>query len=110
MQARNFYIGVLWFLGSLMLSIFNDTITKYMGMRLHPFEVAFFRFLFSVLTLLPFVLHQGIGSLKSNNLHIHLARGGLLFFGLAGWSYALTKTYMGIATVISFTIPFFFGI
>lgn len=44
---KTYSIGLGWFLLSLVSSSANDVMSKYLGNRLHSFEVAFFRF-FSV--------------------------------------------------------------
>jgi S-adenosylmethionine uptake transporter len=82
-------------------------ISKYVGGNLHSFEVSFFRFLFSALGLVPFIIYQGVGSIKSYNIFVHFIRGVLLFFGITAWTYGLSLTHVSTATVVSFSIPIF---
>jgi S-adenosylmethionine uptake transporter len=106
-KLRSYFIGVSWFLLSLVSSSFNDVISKYAGVRLHSYEITFFRFLFGTMTLLPFVFFYGINTLKTSRPTVHFFRGVLLFLGIAGWTYGLTIAPVTTATVVSFTIPIF---
>ena len=106
-SSKNYFVGVGWFLLSLGCSVINDSISKYTGNDLHSFQVSFFRFLFSALTLIPFVLYNGISTLRSSRPAVHMMRGAILFFGITAWTYGLTIAPMVSATIISFTIPLF---
>lgn len=101
------FIGASWFVLILVSSSINDVISKYTGMRLHSYEITFFRFTFGTLTLLPFVMYYGVTTLKISRSLIHFYRGLLLFLGMAGWIYGLTIAPVTTGTVITFTIPIF---
>ena len=50
-NIRSYLIGIGWFILSLFTSSANDIISKYVGLRVHSFEIGFFRFLFGAITL-----------------------------------------------------------
>ncbi|MCC8377583.1 MAG: DMT family transporter [Rickettsia endosymbiont of Graphium doson] len=104
---KTYSIGIGWFLLSLVSSSANDVMSKYLGTRLHSFEVAFFRFFFSSIVLLPFVAYYGKNTLKTSRPFVHILRGLLLFFGMTSWTYGLSIAPVTTATVISFSIPLF---
>lgn len=104
---KTYSIGIGWFLLSLVSSSANDVMSKYLGTRLHSFEVAFFRFFFSSIVLLPFVAYYGKNTLKTSRPFAHILRGLLLFFGMTSWTYGLSIAPVTTATVISFSIPLF---
>ncbi|MCZ6902090.1 MAG: DMT family transporter [Rickettsia endosymbiont of Ixodes persulcatus] len=104
---KTYLTGIGWFLLSLVSSSANDVMSKYLGTHLHSFEVAFFRFFFSSIVLLPFVAYYGKNTLKTSRPFVHILRGLLLFFGMTSWTYGLTITPVTTATVISFSIPLF---
>ncbi|WPY00875.1 EamA family transporter [Candidatus Trichorickettsia mobilis] len=106
-KLRIYFIGIGWFVLSLVSSTLNDVISKYAGLRLPSFEVAFFRFFFSTITLIPFIWYYGKDTLKTSNPFIHVIRGVLLFFGMTSWTYGLTIAPITTGTVISFAIPLF---
>jgi S-adenosylmethionine uptake transporter len=104
---KKYFIGISWFILSLVSSVTNDLITKYTGMRLPVYEVTFLRFLFSTLTLIPFIFYAGKDSLKSERPLIHIFRGALFFFGITIWTHGLVVAHITTATLVSFTIPLF---
>lgn len=104
---KTYLTGIGWFLLSLVSSSANDVMSKYLGTRLHSFEVAFFRFFFSSIVLLPFVFYYGKNTLKISRPFVHILRGLLLFFSMTSWTYGLTIAPVTTATVVSFSIPLF---
>jgi len=106
-KLNTYFAGISWFMLSLVSSVTNDIIAKYLGLRLHSFEVAFFRFLFSALILVPFILYYGKHTLKTTRPFVHIMRGVLLFFGMTSWTYGLSIAPVTTATVISLAIPLF---
>lgn len=106
-KFRSYFIGVAWFLLSLITSSFNDIISKHTGVRLPSYEITFFRFLFGTITLIPFIVYYGFDTLKTSRPTIHFFRGLLLFLGIAGWTYGLSIAQVTTATVVSFVIPIF---
>jgi S-adenosylmethionine uptake transporter len=106
-RLRSYFVGVAWFILSLLSSSLNDIISKYVGVRLHSYEITFFRFMFGTMTLMPFILYYGIGTIKTSRPMIHFTRGFLLFLGIAGWTYGLSIAPVTTATVVNFTIPIF---
>ena len=106
-KLRFYFIGVAWFILSLVTSSINDVISKYAGLRLHSYEITFFRFMFGTITLIPFIFYYGVGTLKTSRPFVHFVRGVLLFGGMAGWTYGLSIAPITTGTVITFTIPIF---
>lgn len=106
-KLNTYFVGIGWFILSLVTSVINDITAKYLGLRLHSFEVAFFRFFFSALILVPFIFYYGKQTLKTNRPFIHIVRGVLLFFGMTSWTYGLTIAPVTTATVIGLAVPLF---
>ncbi|MCP5363466.1 MAG: DMT family transporter [Rickettsiaceae bacterium] len=106
-RLRSYFTGITWFILSLITSSINDVISKYLGLRLHSYEVTFFRFTFGTISLIPFIFIYGVDTLKTIRPFVHCIRGGLLFLGMAGWTYGVTIAPITTGTVITFTIPIF---
>ncbi|MBL3285249.1 DMT family transporter [Rickettsiales endosymbiont of Paramecium tredecaurelia] len=106
-KLQSYIIGVLWFLLSLISSNLNDVISKYVGNNLHSGQVAFLRFFFSTVTLIPFILHSGLEAARTSHVCIHIIRGVLLFFGIGLWIYGVNLVPLTTATVVSFSVPLF---
>lgn len=106
-RSAKYLIGISWFLLSLLVSNLNDVTAKYLGGNLHPTQVAFLRFLFGTLSLLPFMLYYRATSFKTSRPLVHVARGTLLFFGISIWIFGLNFIHITAATILTFTIPLF---
>ncbi|MDE5058116.1 DMT family transporter [Wolbachia endosymbiont of Drosophila bocki] len=106
-RLRAYLFGVIWFILSLLSSVANDTISKYLSLHLQSFEITFFRFLFTTITLVPFMFYYGIEAFKTSQISIQITRGALLFCGMVLWTYGLTTFPIVTATIISFSIPLF---
>lgn len=102
-----YFKGIAWFILSIVISNLNDVMTKYLGTSLHPVQVAFLRFLFGTLSLLPFMVYFGKKSFKTSRPSLHIARGALLFVGISIWCFGLNIIPIVSATLLTFTIPFF---
>ncbi|WP_010407367.1 DMT family transporter [Wolbachia endosymbiont of Nasonia vitripennis] len=106
-RLRAYLFGCIWFILSLLSSVANDTISKYLSLHLQSFEIIFFRFLFTTITLVPFMFYYGIETFKTSQISTQITRGGLLFCGMTLWTYGLTVFPIVTATIISFSIPLF---
>ncbi len=109
-RLRAYLLGVTWFILSLLSSVANDTISKYLSLHLQSFEVIFFRFLFSTITLVPFMLYYGREAFKTSQISIQITRGVLLFVGITLWTYGLAifshsncNNYKFFYTIICYT-------
>jgi S-adenosylmethionine uptake transporter len=104
---KQYLLGITWFIASLVISCGNDVITKYLGTNLHPMQVAFLRFFFGTLSLLPFMLYNGKQAFQTSRPIIHIIRGTLLFVAITIWCFGLNIVPILSATLLTFTIPFF---
>lgn len=97
---------ILILLSCLCFSILGGII-KYTSSSLHAFEQAFFRNIFSIFLLLPFVIQQKINPLRTEKKKFFFIRsffGGLTML-LLFWSYTLIPLSQAMA--ISFSTPLF---
>lgn len=104
---RNYLNGISWFILSLMVSNINDVIAKMLGESTPYQTIAFFRFLFGALTLVPFMMYFGKHSFATERPLLHLARGTILFLAISIWIYGLNLVPISTATLTTFTIPLF---
>jgi drug/metabolite transporter (DMT)-like permease len=82
-------------------------LVRYVSGELHPFEIAFFRSLFGLLTLLPLVLRYGLGAWVSAQPRLQLLRGAISGTSLMCWFYGLSIVPLAEATALSFTNAIF---
>lgn len=106
-NSKGYFQGIFWMVLVCIISSLNDVLTKYVGSRLSGAEVAFFRFFFSTLVLLPFMLAKGKESFITRYPKAQGIRALLLVFAMTAWSYGVASLPLTLATTISFTVPFF---
>ena len=97
-----YFTAIYWFLLSMVSNVGNDIISKYV--KLHFFEITFFRFFFASILFIPIILCKK-KDIVSFNVSIHLIRGVILFFATASWTYGLSIVPVTTATVIGSSIP-----
>lgn len=106
-QNRQYLLGITWFILSIVISNVNDIIMKKLGYDLHPMQVAFCRFFFGTMSLIPLMIYFGKKSFVTKRYYIHITRGVLLFFGISIWCFGLSIVPITTATILTFTIPLF---
>ena len=106
-EFYNYMVGISWFLLSLLISCLNDVIAKYTTDNVHIWQVAFLRFFFGTVTLIPFMFFYGIKSFHTSRIFMHFIRGLILFFAISLWIYGLKIMPISTVTLVSFTIPIF---
>jgi drug/metabolite transporter (DMT)-like permease len=80
---------------------------RVLGADLHPFEINFFRSVFSLLMLTPMILRHGFRHLRTPRLGLHALRG--LISGCAQLSIFMALVMIPLAQIsaLSFTAPLF---
>lgn len=99
--------GAAWFVCVSIVSALNDALIKMTGLRLSGIEITFFRFFFSCVTLLPFMLRGGLGSFRTAHWGVHGVRSLFLFMAMAPWCYGIIALPLSLVTTLSFTTPLF---
>jgi S-adenosylmethionine uptake transporter len=106
-NSKGFLQGIFWMLLVCVISNMNDVLIKCVGSRLPGIEVAFFRFFFSTLWLLPFMLARGKGAFRTPYPKVHFVRSLLLVLAVAPWCYGVASLPLTLATTLAFTTPLF---
>ncbi len=99
--------GALWIVFAGILFSIMAAMVKALGTRLDSFQVAFFRALFGLVAVLPFLWGGRVGQLKTRRPLMHLARGVMGASAMMGGFYAITHLPLADATALSFTRPLF---
>lgn len=108
LNSKGFPQGAFWSILTCLVSVSNDVIVKLVGTRLDGLEISFFRFLFSMLTVLPFMIAKGRESFKTTNPSMHWWRAIVGVAAIALFTYGLIFVPLAEVTVFSFTQPLFF--
>ncbi len=80
---------------------------RHVAEDMHPFQVAFFRNIFGLAVLLPFILRSGFSIFRTTRLRLHAARAVLQTTGMLLFFTALTLAPLTEVVALSFTSPLF---
>ncbi len=105
---KGYLQGVFWALMICVVSSTNDVLMCFLGERLHTVQIMFFRFLFSMLTVLPLMLRHESNLFKTTQPKTHVLRAvvGAVALGLCCLSVHIMP--MAENTAIMFFEPIFF--
>ena len=99
--------GALWLLASAMLFTVMAVLAKFLGGRLDSLQVAFFRLLFGLIVILPFLMRGGIGMFKTHYPVLQLVRGVVGSTAMLCGFYALIHLPLADALAYNFTKALF---
>jgi drug/metabolite transporter (DMT)-like permease len=99
--------GALWMCGATTAFAVMITLVRYLTEDLHPLQVVFFRTVFGLVAMLPWLLRQGIGVMRTQRLRLHLLRALFGILAMFGWFTTLSLMPLAEATALSFTSPIF---
>ena len=100
--------GILWVALSGILFALLNVFTLIPAQHLNSYVMAFLRYFFGALFLLPIVFRLGVyGALHTNRVGLHVFRGALHTSGMMLWFVALPLTPLADITALGFTGPIF---
>lgn len=102
-----YFQGVFWICMVCLTSSLNDVLMRQTGSRLPSMEVAFFRFFFSLLTLLPIMLSKGTEAFRTTRGGFHTLRALLGFGAVAFWCTGVAMTPLAVVSTLALTVPIF---
>jgi drug/metabolite transporter (DMT)-like permease len=104
-KNRIFIGAALLMILSVSLFTVSHGLVRQVGEDIHPLEIAFSTSVFSFTFYLPWLIRNGFGALKTNQIRIHWVRALLNAGGVCGWYFALTMTPLADAVALSLTGP-----
>ena len=99
--------GALWMGAAAVAFALMVTLVRQLTDGLHPLQVVFFRTAFGLAAMLPWLLRQGFGVLRTEHLRRHLLRALIAILAMVGWFTTLSLMPLAEATALSFTAPLF---
>jgi drug/metabolite transporter (DMT)-like permease len=102
--------AAFWMLVIGTLSTFTLVFARQVSPDIHVFEIVFFRSLFGLVFMLPWLARRGVGALRIGRPALIALRGLLAFFGGASMFYAATLLPLAEITAITFSRPIFASI
>jgi len=100
--------GVLLMLAAtLLFSAMHGAIRHVANTGVHPFEIAFFRNLFSLLFVAPWFVRFGLEPLRTSHFRMHALRTVFNVVAMLCFFYAIAITPLAQVTALNFTAPIF---
>ncbi|HLD95337.1 MAG TPA: DMT family transporter [Alphaproteobacteria bacterium] len=100
--------GVFWAIMISLVSVTNDVLMRALGERLHVVQIIFFRFLFSMLTVLPLMIPKGTSLFKTSKPKMHIWRALIGVAAIGICCYSVNVMPLSENTTIMFAQPLFF--
>ncbi|TMK14050.1 MAG: DMT family transporter [Alphaproteobacteria bacterium] len=88
-------------------AVMMNVLIRFAAYRLHPFEVTFFRCLFSLFVMLPFIIRSGPSILATPKVGFYTLRAVVGLISMLSWFYGITIVPLATATAVNFTAPLF---
>ncbi len=107
-SQKGYAQGAFWVLMITVVSATNDVFMVKLGKRLDITEISFFRFFFSLVTVMPILLYKGTHLLRTSHMNMHIMRGVIGAIALGLCCFAVNNMPMSVNTTIMFTQPLFF--
>ncbi|NQW00998.1 MAG: DMT family transporter [Rhodospirillales bacterium] len=99
--------GILWMLFyAVAISVMHTSI-RFVSEGMHPFEIAFFRCVFALITVAPFFIRQGWAPLRTKRFPMLLTRGVINIYCMLAFFYAVSIVPLAEITALSFSAPIF---
>ena len=80
---------------------------RHLSATLDPLEIVFFRNLFGLIVMLPWLMRQGLGTLSTRRPWLHALRAAFGLVAMTCWFTAITRVNLADAVALSFTTPLF---
>jgi drug/metabolite transporter (DMT)-like permease len=97
--------AALWILLSGVCAVMMNALIRVAAQEMHPFEVAFFRCLFGLVLVLPWIIKSGPALSRGRNAGFYLLRGAVGLVSMVTWFYGITVVPLATATAVNFTAP-----
>lgn len=94
-------------LGSTLLAAVMNSAARHVTETVHPFELVFFRNLFSLIFILPILWRIGFVALRTNRLWMHTGRASLNVVNMMLWFTAISLAPLAEVVALGFTAPIF---
>jgi len=97
--------AMLWMVLSAACIVTMSGVLKHLTRELPVMVVLFFRMLFALPLVLPWLAHSGLSVLRTSRLSAHLLRGAVGAVSMWCWVFAVSGLALADFTAISFTRP-----
>jgi drug/metabolite transporter (DMT)-like permease len=99
--------GLVWMVGSTVLATAMLAVVRHVSAGIHPFEIAFFRQVFGLVVLSPWLLLYGFAPLRTRRLRLHGLRAAVNLVAMLAYFTAVAVIPLAEVTALAFAAPIF---
>jgi drug/metabolite transporter (DMT)-like permease len=99
--------ALLWMVASGAAGGLMNVIIRSAAASIDPLEIVFFRNLFALAFMLPFVARVGLRGITTAKLGFYLLSAGITFVSMVTWFAGIAMVPFATATALNFTAPLF---
>lgn len=99
--------GAAWMLLAAAAFAVMTALVRVMGATMHPFEIAFWRNLYGLLFMVPWIARVGFVALRTRRIGGYTLRAACGLSAMLLWFWAITVMPLDEAVALSFTAPLF---
>src|SRR5687767_2737005 len=99
--------GALLVLASAACIAVDTVLARVVTQEVHPLVLVFFRNLFGLLVLSPWLVRARRAAFATERMGLHLVRGAIKILGLGCFFYGVSVIPLATATAIAFATPLF---
>ncbi len=100
-------VGALWMTGASLFFALTYVTVRELAQTMSVFTLVFIRCVFGILVLVPWLLRNGRGALKTRRWKVYAIRAVATYTGMVTFFYGLRVVELADANAIQFTGPFF---
>ncbi|MGH6918415.1 MAG: DMT family transporter, partial [Geminicoccaceae bacterium] len=99
--------AALWMVAASIAFAAMIILVRHLTATFDPLQVVFFRNVFGLIAMLPWIAGHGVGALRTRRLGLHTLRATTSIASMICWYTALSLMPLAQATALSFTAPIF---
>ncbi len=97
--------GALWMVGSGVCFTVLTALIRYLAETIDPLEIVFVRNLFGMVVMLPWLMRNGVATLRTRRLALYTLRSIIGLVAMIAWFTAIASINLADAVALSFTGP-----
>jgi drug/metabolite transporter (DMT)-like permease len=99
--------AMLWMIAGGITGGLMNVIIREAAAEMHPLEIVFFRNLFALVFMVPFLIRVGPGGLRTTKIGFYTLRAAVAFISMVTWFIGIARVPLATATALNFTAPLF---
>lgn len=99
--------GIAWMVGATVAAVFMTAMVRHVSAGIHPFEIAFFRQVFGLAVLTPWLLHYGLAPFRTRRIRLHGLRAAFNLVAMLAYFTAVSLMPLADVMALAFAAPIF---